>query len=137
MKNKQSSTTAEGMALVRAIESQKPEDERLFYDPFARSLVNGFKFTMSKFFIDSGLYARMGGNELTFILARERYIDDFLKAMLHEGLDQIVILGAGFDTRAYRFPGIDKVRVFEVDHPDTQATKLQRLQKVIQPLPPN
>jgi methyltransferase (TIGR00027 family) len=51
------------------------------------------------------------------------------------GLDQVVILGAGFDTRAYRIAGIGKTRVFEVDHPATQATKLQGMKKVIDPLP--
>jgi methyltransferase (TIGR00027 family) len=72
---------------------------------------------------------------IEFITARERYIDDFLHAALSEGLDQIVLLGAGFDTRAYRTPGIEKTRVFEVDHPATQAAKLERLQKILSPLP--
>jgi methyltransferase (TIGR00027 family) len=57
---------------------------------------------------------------IEFIIALERYIDDFLKACLKEGLDQVVILGAGFDTRAYRIPGIEKTHVFEVDHPVTK-----------------
>jgi methyltransferase (TIGR00027 family) len=135
MKNKQSSTTAEGMALVRAIEASRPEGMRICYDPIARSLVNGFKFTMSKLVIDSGLYGRFAPGAIEFITARERYIDDFLKACLSEGLDQVVILGAGFDTRAYRSAGIEKLRVFEVDHPATQEVKLKRLRTVIDPLP--
>jgi methyltransferase (TIGR00027 family) len=135
MKNKQSSTTAEGMALVRAIEASRPEGKRICYDPIARSLVNGFKFTISKLVIDSGLYGRFAPGAIEFITARERYIDDFLKACLSEGLDQVVILGAGFDTRAYRIAGIEKLRVFEVDHPATQEVKLKRLRTVIDPLP--
>lgn len=138
MKNKQSSTTAEGMALVRAIEASRPQDRRICYDPIARSLVNSFSYTMSKLFIDSGLYARFapaGRGAVEFITARERYIDDFLKACLREGLDQVVILGAGFDTRAYRIVGIEKTQVFEVDFPATQEVKLKRLKKVIVPLP--
>jgi methyltransferase (TIGR00027 family) len=70
-----------------------------------------------------------------FVVARERYIDDFLITSLNDGLDQVVILGAGFDTRAYRIAGMQKTRVFEIDHPSTQAEKLKRLQKVIDPLP--
>jgi methyltransferase (TIGR00027 family) len=136
MKQKQSSTTAEGMALVRAIEAQKPEAARICYDPFARSLVNPVSVLLSKLVIDSGIYERIGPpGTIAFIIARERYIDDLLKACLSEGLDQVVILGAGFDTRAYRIPGIEKARVFEVDHPATQAVKLRRLKKVIDPLP--
>ncbi len=47
----------------------------------------------------------------------------------------MVILGAGFDTRAYRIEGIEKTKVFEVDYPATQEAKQKRLKKVISPLP--
>lgn len=136
MKQKQSSSTAEGMALVRAIEASRPAGVRICYDPIARSLVNPISVFFSKLVIDSGIYERFGApGAIAFITARERYIDDFLKACLSEGLDQVVILGAGFDTRAYRIPGIEKARVFEIDHPATQPVKLKRLKKVIDPLP--
>jgi methyltransferase (TIGR00027 family) len=135
MDKRQSSTTAEGMALLRAIEAHRPEDVRICYDPIARALINGFSFTCSKLVVDSGLYELIGPGVMAFVTARERYIDDFLKACLDEGLDQVVILGAGFDTRAYRIAGIEQTRVFEVDHPATQAVKLKRLKKVINPLP--
>jgi methyltransferase (TIGR00027 family) len=137
MKKKQSSTTAEGMAILRAIEAKRPESKRICYDPIARMLVPDISVFLSKLVIDSGLYERMAPGAVAFITARERYIDDFLKACLNEGLDQVVILGAGFDTRAYRTAGIEKTRVFEIDHPDTQAEKLKRLKKVINPLPGN
>ena len=55
--------------------------------------------------------------------ARTRFIDDVLVQALHDGVQQVVILGAGFDCRAYRLPGMDRVRVIEVDHPDTQRSK--------------
>lgn len=135
MKTTQSSRTAEGMALVRAIEMSRPQNKRIVADPLARSLVNGFSYTMSKLMIRSGLYARLSAGAFEFITARERYIDDFLKACLDEGLDQVVILGAGFDTRVYRITGMEKTRVFELDHPATQTAKLQKLNKVIDPLP--
>jgi methyltransferase (TIGR00027 family) len=135
MNNKQSSRTAEGIALVRAIEAQRLEGKRICYDPIARALVNGISFFLSKLVIDSGIYERLSRGAMEFIIARERYIDDFLKACLGEGLDQVVILGAGFDTRAYRIVGIEQTRVFEIDHPATQAVKLKRLKKVIDPLP--
>jgi methyltransferase (TIGR00027 family) len=124
------------MAIVRAIEAHKPEGVRICYDPIARSLVNPMSVFLSKLVIDSGIYERIGPpGTIAFIAARERYIDDFLAACLSQGLDQVVILGAGFDTRAYRIPGIEKARVFEVDHPATQTVKLRRLKKVIDPLP--
>jgi len=136
MEKQRPSRSAEGVALVRAIEAQKPEGERICYDPYARALIDGgMSFILSKLVIDSGIYERMAPGAVAFIVTRERYIDDFLKAELSEGLDQVVILGAGFDTRAYRIAGIEKTRVFEIDQPATQAVKLERLKKVIDPLP--
>jgi methyltransferase (TIGR00027 family) len=136
MKQEQSSRSAEGVAALRAIEAERPEAERICYDPYARAFTpGGIGFTLSKLIITSGLYDRMAPGAVPFVVVRERYIDDFLKARLAEGLDQVVILGAGFDTRAYRISGIEKTRVFEIDHPATQAEKLKRLKKVIDPLP--
>jgi methyltransferase (TIGR00027 family) len=64
-------------------------------------------------------------------VARTRFIDDVLVQALHDGVQQVVILGAGFDCRAYRLPGMDRVRVIEVDHPDTQEAKRERLQQLV------
>jgi methyltransferase (TIGR00027 family) len=135
MKAKQSGRTAEGMAIVRAIEASKPEARRICYDPIARSLVSRVSFILGKLVIDSGIYDHLAPGVVAFITARERYIDDFLKACLTERLDQVIILGAGFDTRAYRIPGIKQTHVFEIDHPTIQKDKLKRLQKVMHPLP--
>ena len=135
MNDKQSSQSALGVAGMRAIESEKPEAVRICYDPFARAFIPTFTYVLLKPMINSGWYRRLSGGAVEFIVTRERYIDDFLKARLAEGLDQVVILGAGFDTRAYRIAGIEKTRVFEVDHPATQAVKLKRLKKVADPLP--
>lgn len=135
MSKPRASSTAEGMALLRAIESQKPEDVRICYDPIARSLANGFSFTMSKLVIDSGLYERMAPGAVAFISARERYIDDFLKKCIEEGFEQVVLLGAGYDTRPYRILGIEKTRVFEIDTAATQQAKLAKLKQVIDPIP--
>jgi methyltransferase (TIGR00027 family) len=56
------------------------------------------------------------------VLARSRYVEDALAARLHSGLDQVIVLGAGFDTTALRHTG-SRCRFFEVDHPATQADK--------------
>jgi methyltransferase (TIGR00027 family) len=61
-----------------------------------------------------------------FFVMRSRFAEDELAAAVAGGLGQYVVLGAGFDTFAYRNPFPD-LRVFEVDHPATQATKKQRL----------
>jgi methyltransferase (TIGR00027 family) len=68
-------------------------------------------------------------------VARTRLVDDLLLRALQNGVEQVVILGAGFDCRAYRLPGIDRVRVIEVDHPDTQQAKRRHLQHFFGNLP--
>ncbi|MFL0195064.1 class I SAM-dependent methyltransferase [Clostridium sp. WILCCON 0269] len=136
MKKNQSSRSAEGVALMRALEAQKPENERICYDPYAYAFVpDGILYSFFKKIINSNIYDCLAPGAKEFVVGRERYIDDFLISVLDEGLEQVVILGAGFDTRAYRIPGIEKTRVFEIDHPATQKVKLQRLRKVIDPLP--
>ncbi len=136
MADTRASRSAEGVALLRAIETRKPEAERICYDPYARRLLGGgLSYLLSKLVIQSGIYERMAPGATAFVIARERYIDDYLQTCLGEGFAQIVLLGAGFDTRAYRIPGIERTRVFEVDQAATQAVKVARLQKVIDPLP--
>ncbi len=136
MANSSVSRSAEGVAAIRAVEMIKPEAERIVSDPYAQSLVpTGILFSLSQWIVKSGLYDRMAPGAIGFIVGRERYIDDYLETCLKEGFDQVVILGAGFDTRALRISGIERTRVFEIDQPLTQAAKLERLQKVVDPLP--
>ncbi|MGH6879090.1 MAG: class I SAM-dependent methyltransferase [Rhizomicrobium sp.] len=61
-----------------------------------------------------------------FIVARARHTEDILAGAVARGIQQYVLLGAGLDTYAYRRGG-DRPRVFEVDHPATQAWKRARL----------
>lgn len=132
------SSSAAGVAMMRAIEAQKPEGSRICDDPYAHALIQGgFMYSLVKWMIESGLYDRMAPGAVSFVVGRERYIDDFLKTCLREGLDRVVLLGAGYDTRPYRIPGIEKTRVFEIDQSATQEDKLKRLKKVIHPIPSN
>lgn len=69
-------------------------------------------------------------------LARVKHIDSLLSDELDSGIEQLVILGAGFDTRAYRFADrLSSTRVFELDHPVTAALKQVRVRKVFGRLP--
>ncbi|AKB37484.1 hypothetical protein MSSAC_2894 [Methanosarcina siciliae C2J] len=121
---------AEGITLHRVDESNKSEEERIFYDPYAVHFVNpaileyAAKYTeQAKAAVEQmeRLFPGLGNS----IRARVRYFDDFVRAAVDEGLRQLVILGAGYDTRAYRIEGLKgKVRVFEVDHQDTQSVKI-------------
>jgi len=64
-----------------------------------------------------------------FMAARSRFAEDELRDAVSRGVRQYVILGAGLDTFAYRNP-YPQLRVFEVDHPATQAWKRKRLAQV-------
>jgi methyltransferase (TIGR00027 family) len=135
MRKDQSSLTATGIALARAVESEKPAGERICYDPYARQFVPAWMYSIFGFFIKSG-YAEMRGPGVNgFLMARERYIDDVLQKFLDNGLQQLVILGAGYDSRAYRFDLPGRVKTFEVDHPSTQADKLAKLKVIFSKIP--
>lgn len=73
----------------------------------------------------------------TSVAARTRLIDDALDAMPPSQLGQLVILGAGFDTRPYRLKSLGSISVLEVDHPDTQAAKRSALRRRVPALPDN
>src|SRR5271168_4936107 len=62
-----------------------------------------------------------------FIAVRTRFAEDALAAAVERGVKQLVVLGAGLDTFAYRSPLRDRLRIFEVDHPATQAWKRRQL----------
>jgi methyltransferase (TIGR00027 family) len=133
MRDGQASRTAEHNALFRALESDRPEHRRLFSDPLARAFlrwpyamatgvarVPGLRRLVPRF-ID-----RRWPGVRTSVVARTRLIDDVIAASLGEHIEQLVILGAGFDSRAYRLRGLADITVFEVDHPDTQAANAGR-----------
>ncbi len=142
MREGRASRTAEHNALFRALESSLPASRRLFEDPLARTfltwplalvprlaLVPGLR-ELVPWFIDN----RWPGVRSS-VVARTRLIDDAITASLEEQIEQLVILGAGFDSRAYRLPGLRGITVFEVDHPDTLAIKRKVLERVL-PVPP-
>ncbi len=71
-------------------------------------------------------------------LSRSRYCEDCLEQAIRQGVQQYVILGAGFDTFAFRRPEFaGRLQVFEVDHPVTQAQKRQRIAAAGWEIPPH
>lgn len=61
------------------------------------------------------------------MVLRTKAIDAHLDSALRSGIDQLVILGAGLDARAWRLPTLESATVFEVDHPATQRYKQKRI----------
>jgi methyltransferase (TIGR00027 family) len=139
------SRTAQLVALYRAIESSRDPDVRLFDDPFAPDFLDQrfrWALRMSRlpvvgvafpWGIVDGHWAGPRGT----VAVRTKYIDDLVGDALRAGVRQIAIFGAGFDCRAYRIPGIDEARVFEVDHPTTQARKRDVVARRLGAIPPH
>ena len=135
MRKNRSSLTAVGIAIARAVESEKPGELRICYDPYARQFIPAWMYRLLGFFIKSGYTELRGPGVNGFLVARERYIDDMLQNSLEDGLQQLVILGAGYDSRPYRFDLAGRVKTFEVDHPATQADKLEKVQRIFGKIP--
>ncbi len=105
--------TARWTAAVRAGERERPDP--LVDDPWA-SLLAG----------EEGMawLAARGPESVVPIVIRTRYFDDWLRAVAGEGpLRQVVLLGAGLDTRAWRLPWAEGTILFEVDRLATLEAK--------------
>lgn len=144
MENNQSSRTAEYMAFFRALESVRPAGKRLIGDPFAIAFVRPELARAVRLARIPGLHRlieRVADRRLpgarTSAIARTKLIDDAWQRALDDGIRKIVILGAGFDCRAYRLTASSRAIVFEVDHPATHALKRERLARMLPEIPAN
>jgi len=134
------SRMAEGIAIHRFVESAKPESERICYDPYAVRFLSPETMEAYKDPVKAKAlherYERLFPGLGNSIRARVRYFDDFIKSAISKGLEQLIILGAGYDTRAYRIDGMKgKVTVFEVDHPETLQAKMVKTKEIFGSLP--
>jgi methyltransferase (TIGR00027 family) len=117
------SLTAQRVAMRRAAH-QLFDDPPVFEDPLAMAILGEEPAARLK----SGPDRETGGSRhiRAFMAARSRYAEDELTAAIARGATQYVVLGAGLDTYAYRNVH-PRLRVFEVDHPATQAWKRKQL----------
>jgi methyltransferase (TIGR00027 family) len=123
MKERRASQTAEFMALFRALESTRPSTRRLFEDPLAvrflpfglRMAAGAARVRVGHSIVCSYIDRRWPGARTSGV-ARTSLIDEAVNGALKSGIEQVVISGAGFDSRPYRLPAMFKSSVFEVDH---------------------
>lgn len=128
----QPSRTARAAAVHRAVH-QVLEKGRIFADPLAVRILGEDAEALAR---DAELSSHRRAMRV-FIAVRTRFAEDPLTTAVAHGVRQLVVLGAGLDTYAYRGAMRDRLRIFEVDHPATQAWKRQRLAEAGIPLPPN
>ena len=110
------------------IESLAKPDKRIIYDPYAKYFVLGasiLKLMGHKFSVWLGDKIVPGMHE--HLISRTRFIDDLIEKGASIDIEQYVILGAGYDSRAHRLKLTSKLKIFEVDQPEVQERKRSRL----------
>lgn len=134
------SYTAEAVCVFRAIGAQHPDPRLRNGDHLAMKLCQGLaqlprEYEAARRFIDNA-----GDTYLTYfyVNARTHYVDAALVRAAAEGATQVVVLGAGFDSRAYRFRATHPaLRFFEVDLPAAIEAKRRRIAEVLGGTPDN
>jgi methyltransferase (TIGR00027 family) len=132
MKPNEPSRTALLIARQRAAH-QLLDHGSILYDPFAMRILREDEKEVLQF-ANAHPMASIGR---LFTASRSRIAEDALSEAVKRGVRQIVILGAGLDTFALRNPHRElEIRIYEVDHPATQAWKLERLAEAELAIPP-
>jgi methyltransferase (TIGR00027 family) len=133
------SLTAEAVTMARALEHLKPEAERVVDDPWAHLFLSApARRALAAWSgsLSARVLRRLGPSGTTYVPLRHRFIDDHLSAALDEGATQVVLLGAGYDTRAYRFAEQLAGRpVYEVDLAPISQAKARKVSRHADELP--
>jgi methyltransferase (TIGR00027 family) len=137
MNSQEASRTALATAYLRAAHQLLDAAPKILDDPIAVRLLG--KDAGQKVRELAGRYQNPGAKALrSHIVLRSRFAEDRLADAVRRGISQYVILGAGFDTFAFRQPDWAKsLKIFEIDHPDTQSVKLSFLANAGLDLPAN
>lgn len=120
------SRTSEYTAILRALHQSVDDDPKILADPIAPAMVDICSDTYLRMFDERDQPSVKGPRSV--IVMRSRYAEDCLAESVRGGTSQYLILGAGFDTFAYRQPlWARNLQIYEVDHPSTQQWKEERL----------
>lgn len=135
MANNGIANTSLGAATFRLMEQYQPPERRLFDDPIVQNLVGAPIRAVMRFAAIRGLAIRQSDAITPGLyglhICRTRFIDEAVQAALSQGIEQVVILGAGLDTRPYRLARMERVKVFEVDLPHVQEDKKRKIRKCL------
>jgi methyltransferase (TIGR00027 family) len=127
MKENQASSTAMGVAKVRAAHQLVDDEPLILADPVVLRLVGQEATEAIRADANLRLNPRLAAFRAHIVL-RNRYAEDCLMESVGRGVRQYVLLGAGYDTFAYRQPGrAEALTIFEVDHPASQVAKRELL----------
>jgi methyltransferase (TIGR00027 family) len=137
MPDRSSSRTALGVAGLRAVHQLLDGEPKILDDPIATRLLNA-DVLQEIHSNPARAHEPLTRGLRSHVVLRSRYAEERMAQAVQHGVRQCVILGAGFDTFAYRQPNwAHDVRIYEVDHRATQDDKRQRLQSAGIPIPAN
>ena len=127
----QTSMTAQWTCLARAVAALEPDPPYHGPDYLAPRLLPAGLAWLLRLAPARRFFRRMGAPGIhEYVLARTKFIDAACQRALAEGFSQVLILGAGFDTRSFRFTGLAPgARFFELDVAATQEAKRGQLRK--------
>ena len=122
--------TAQGVAKQRLIETIAGPDKRVINDPYADSFVIGSGFMkLMGHKLNAWLSEKLAPGFHEHLIARTKFIDELIEKSAVNGIEQYVILGAGYDSRAHRLELPSSLKIFEVDQPEVSDNKLAKLPK--------
>ena len=127
--------TAQGVAKQRYIETIADPDKRVIDDPY--SSIFTFGAGLIKFMghgLNLWLTNKLAPGFHEHLIARTRFIDDLVIENAKNGIEQYVILGAGYDMRAHRLDLPESLKIFEVDQPVVQSKKISKLPRELSKL---
>ncbi|MCX8472371.1 MAG: class I SAM-dependent methyltransferase [Sediminibacterium sp.] len=135
MKKNSYSETAEAAAFLRALHFQH-ETSHIVKDSYAKDFTSNFwrfvlanqwlMWLLKKLILKDVFKTTYGQN-----LSRLAFAEDSLEKAINQNVQQLIILGAGLDSFIFRRPDlVEKLIVFEIDHPKTQELKLMKIKKL-------
>jgi methyltransferase (TIGR00027 family) len=131
MRDQTASRTAAWVAAARGLGTFLPDGARLVEDRYGTA----FGLPRLRRFIDPSRGARVAvmpgvGEWVLYMQVRTRILDDAVRAFARAGGGQVILLGAGYDSRALRLQELAGAAVYEVDHPATQRRKQRVLARI-------
>jgi methyltransferase (TIGR00027 family) len=130
-------STAEGACALRAAGAHEQDQAVRCPDDMAAGFLGGLNITtLAKHRATRRLVVRAVNRRLpgayTYEIMRAKFIDEVVLDATAAGLDELILLGAGLDSRPYRLAEqLHGVRVIEVDHPASQESKRARLRRLL------
>ncbi len=133
------SNTAEFTCLARGLSNLEKREQYKSDDYVSLVIMNDIIRPLLHFDVFKRMFmGKYPAGMYEYVIARTKTVDAEFKRALEDGIKQVLIFGAGFDSRGIRLGrGVEQLRVFELDAPLTQAAKVERYRQKKVGIPDN